>query len=105
MKTTCDEPFAFIQKELDAELEPVKEGPHDPKAKQHNLDRSSMGNPLKDQPEVETIDEDDEDLAPHLQNKPKKGESTADNPFDFTFEKLCTDNPTESGLASSRGND
>ena len=66
LKTTCDEPFAFIQKELDAELEPVKEGPRDPKAKQHNLDRSSMGNPLKDQPEVETVDEDDEDLAPHL---------------------------------------
>ena len=66
MKTTCDEPFAFTQKELDAELEPVKEGPRDPKAKQHNLDRSSMGNPLKDQPEVETVDEDEEDLAPHL---------------------------------------
>ena len=48
-----------------------------------------MGNPLKDQPEVETVDEDDEDLAPHLRNKPKKGESTAGNPFDFTFEKLA----------------
>ena len=50
-----------------------------------------MGNPLKDQPEVETVDDDDEDLAPHLRNKPKKGESTVDNP--------CTDNPTKSGLA------
>ena len=58
-----------------------------------------MGNPLKDHPEVETVDEDDEDLAPHLRNKPKKGESTAENPFDFTFDKLRTDNPTESGLA------
>ena len=63
-----------------------------------------MGNPLKDQPEVETVNEDDEDMAPHLRGKPKKEESTADNPFDFTFEKLRTDNPTESGL-SPQGND
>ena len=68
-KTTCDEPFSFLQQVIDAELKPVKEGPRDPTAKQHNLERSSMGNPLKDQPNVETVEEDKEDMAPHLREQ------------------------------------
>ena len=73
-KTTCDEPFSFVQQVIDTELKPVKEGPCKPTAKQHNLERSSMGNPLKDQPNVETVDEDKDDMAPHLREQRKKGE-------------------------------
>ena len=34
-----------------------------------DLQRSSMGNPLKDQPNVKTVDEDKEDMAPCLWEK------------------------------------
>ena len=58
-----------------------------------------MGNPLKDQPNVETADEDKEDMAPHLREKRKKGEPNPEQtPYDFAFENLRTTNLTEPGL-------
>ena len=57
-----------------------------------------MENPLKDQPDVETVDENKEDLPPHLSGKRKHGEPNPDgSPYDFTFEKLQIDNPVKPG--------
>ena len=57
---------------------------------------SPMDRPLRQQPEVETVDED-EHLADHLKSRRKTGEPNPDaEPLDLKHEFLHTENPTES---------
>ena len=53
--------------------------------------------PLREQPTVETVDDED-DLADHVKTPPQKGESTADKPVEFLLRQMKTDNPVETGL-------
>ena len=53
-----------------------------------------MDKPLRDQPEVETVLDDDEDTAQHLRER-QKGTSTEEDYLKFVRDSLVTNNPVE----------
>ena len=53
-----------------------------------------MDMPLRDQPEVETVLDDDEDVSPHLRER-QKGTSTEEDYLKFVRDSLVTNNPVE----------
>ena len=57
-----------------------------------NNDPTPMDKPLRDQPEVETVHDDDEDTAPHLRER-QKGTSTEEDYLKFVRDSLATNNP------------
>ena len=57
-------------------------------------DPTPMDRPLCDQPEVETVHDDDKDTAPHLRER-QKGTSTEEDYLKFIRDSLVTNNPVE----------
>ncbi|CAB9518379.1 hypothetical protein SEMRO_929_G221330.1 [Seminavis robusta] len=55
--------------------------------------------PLSQQPEVETVNEDDENLADHVKDRRQPGEPNRnDDPLDLKFDFMHKENPTVEGL-------
>ncbi|CAB9523105.1 hypothetical protein SEMRO_1377_G267570.1 [Seminavis robusta] len=54
--------------------------------------------PLREMPPVETVNDDDNNIASHKNDEPEKGSSSTEEPFIFNKQQMRTDNPTESGL-------
>ncbi|CAB9531775.1 hypothetical protein SEMRO_3963_G352240.1 [Seminavis robusta] len=54
--------------------------------------------PLREMPPVETVNDDDDNIASHQKDEPEKGSSSMEEPFIFNKQHMKTDNPTESGL-------
>ncbi|CAB9523774.1 hypothetical protein SEMRO_1454_G274090.1 [Seminavis robusta] len=54
--------------------------------------------PLREIPQVETVNDDDDNIASHQKDEPEKGSSNTEKPFIFKKRQMKTDNPTESGL-------
>ncbi|CAB9529561.1 expressed unknown protein [Seminavis robusta] len=61
---------------------------------------SPMDQPtLSQQPEVETVNEDDENLVDHVKDRRQPGElNPNDDPLDLKFDFMHTENPTVEGL-------
>ncbi|CAB9517529.1 hypothetical protein SEMRO_863_G212530.1 [Seminavis robusta] len=54
--------------------------------------------PLREIPQVETVNDDDDNIASHRKDEPEKRSSKTEKPFIFNKRQMKTDNPTKSGL-------
>ena len=54
--------------------------------------------PLKEMPEVETVNEDDDNIAVHQKDPPPQGTSTAEDPMKLNKKLMKAANPVDAGL-------